>query len=128
MPTELDRLARAQYVQLTTFRKSGEPVPTPVWAVSDGRELFVWAERESWKVKRVRNNPRVEVTACDLRGKKTHGPTVSGNARLLGDVETDRVRKLLGGKYGITGFIAVVGSVIRGGKKRTIGIGITLDE
>ncbi|GAA5114621.1 PPOX class F420-dependent oxidoreductase [Haloechinothrix salitolerans] len=128
MPTALRRLADEKYVQLTTFRRDGTPVPTPIWAVADDGELFVWTERNSGKVKRLRNNPRVEVTACDLRGKRTHGESVSGTARLLDDAETDRVRKLLGRKYGVLGFLGVVGSILRGGKKRTIGVGITLDD
>ncbi|MQA63092.1 MAG: PPOX class F420-dependent oxidoreductase [Actinophytocola sp.] len=128
MTTELDRLAREKYFMLTTFRKSGEAVSTPLWAVRDGGELFVWSERDSGKVKRIRNNARVEVTACDLRGRQTHGATVAGFARLLDDAETDQVRKLIGRKYGVVGFVSVVGSILRGGKKRTIGVAITLDE
>ncbi|MPY98378.1 MAG: PPOX class F420-dependent oxidoreductase [Actinophytocola sp.] len=127
MPTALRRLADEKYVQLTTFRRDGTPMPTPIWAVADDGELFVWTERSSGKVKRLRNNPRVEVTACDTLGKRTHGDVVSGTARLLDDVETDRVRKLLGRKYGVLGFLAVTGSILRGGKKRTIGVAITLD-
>ncbi|MPY78890.1 MAG: PPOX class F420-dependent oxidoreductase [Actinophytocola sp.] len=126
MPTALRRLADEKYVQLTTFRRDGTPMPTPIWAVADDGELYIWTERDSGKVKRIRNNPRVEVTACDLRGARTHGETVSGTARLL-DAETDRVRKLLGRKYGVLGFLSVVGSILRGGKQRTIGVGITLD-
>ncbi|WP_034272991.1 PPOX class F420-dependent oxidoreductase [Haloechinothrix halophila] len=128
MSTALRRLADEKYVQLTTFRRNGTPVPTPIWAVADDGELFVWTERNSGKIKRIRNNPRVEVTACDLRGKRTHGEKVSGTARLLDDAETDRVRKLLGRKYGVLGFLGVVGSIVRGGKKRTIGVGITLED
>lgn len=128
MSTALRRLADEKYVQLITFRRNGTPVPTPIWAVADDGELFVWTERNSGKIKRIRNNPSVEVTACDLRGKRTHGEKASGTARLLDDAETDRVRKLLGRKYGVLGFLGVVGSILRGGKKRTIGVGITLED
>lgn len=128
MPTALERLADEKYVQLTTFRRDGRAVPTPIWAVAENGELYVWTPRDSGKVKRIRNNGRVEVTACDLRGSRTHGATASGTARLLDDAETDRVRKLIGRKYGVIGLLSVTGSILRGGKQRTVGVGITLDE
>ncbi|WP_116051562.1 PPOX class F420-dependent oxidoreductase [Amycolatopsis palatopharyngis] len=126
MSTELDRLASEQYVVLTTFRKTGEPVPTPIWAARSGDELVVWTERESGKVKRIRRDGRVELTACDIRGKKTHGETVTGQARVLDDAESEQVRRAIAGKYGIIGRITMFFSKLRGGKERTIGIAIKL--
>lgn len=128
MTTELERLAREQYVLLTTFRKSGEGVSTPIWAASTGSELVVWTPRDSGKVKRLRRDPRVQVAACDFRGSTTHGATVSGKARLLDDAETDRVRALIRDKYGIVGWLSVYGSILRGGRKRTVGVAISLDS
>lgn len=128
MSTELERLAREQYILLTTFRKNGEGVSTPIWLGADDGELVVWTPRDSWKVKRLRRDPRVEVTACDFSGKKTHGATVTGTGRLLDDEGSDRVRSLIRGKYGIMGWISVFGSILRGGKRRTIGVAIELDD
>lgn len=128
MTSELQRLGREQYVQLTTFRKSGKAVATPTWVVADDHELYIWSERDSGKVKRVRAGSRAEVTACDLRGAKTHGATVGGKPRLLDDKDSERVRQLIIKKYGVFGFLTIYGSILRGGRRRTIGIAITLDE
>ncbi|WP_455351692.1 PPOX class F420-dependent oxidoreductase [Streptomyces sp. SYSU K217416] len=94
----LDELGRGPYVSLTTFRRDGTPVATPVWAVSDGSELFIWTKTDSWKVKRIRNNSRVTVTPCDVRGRVPEGaPVLEGTARLLDD--TGGIRRLLARKY-----------------------------
>ncbi|MFD6968806.1 PPOX class F420-dependent oxidoreductase [Streptomyces sp. NPDC059979] len=96
----LEELGKARYVSLTTFRKDGTPVATPVWAVADGGELYVWTRSDSWKVKRIRNDGRVTVTACDVRGRVAEGARVwEGEARLLDEAGLGRVRKLLSRKY-----------------------------
>jgi uncharacterized protein len=79
-------------------------------------------------VKRIRRDGAVEVTACDLRGRTTHGPTVRGKARLLDDEDTERVRGMLRTKYGIVGTVSLLASALRGGKRRTIGVAITLEH
>ncbi|HEX7662619.1 MAG TPA: PPOX class F420-dependent oxidoreductase [Pseudonocardiaceae bacterium] len=65
MATELDRLAASRYVLLTTFRKDGRAVPTPVWAARDGQDLVIWTAANTGKIKRLRNNGTVEVSPCD---------------------------------------------------------------
>ncbi|MFF0219954.1 PPOX class F420-dependent oxidoreductase [Streptomyces vinaceus] len=96
----LDELNQGKYVSLTTFRKDGTPVATPVWAVADGGELYVWTRSDSWKVKRIRNNGRVAVSPCDVRGRVAEGAAVlEGEARLLGEAGLARVRKLMSRKY-----------------------------
>lgn len=97
---DLEELGRAKYVSLTTFRKDGTPVATPVWAVVDGGELYVWTRSNTWKVKRIRNNGRVTVAACDVRGRVPQGaPVREGEARLLDEAGLRRVRKLMVRKY-----------------------------
>ncbi|GAB3496858.1 PPOX class F420-dependent oxidoreductase [Amycolatopsis cihanbeyliensis] len=127
MGAELDRLAAEKYLVLTTFRKSGVAVPTPVWAARDGDELVVWSARKAGKVKRIRNSGRVELTACDARGKRTHGGTVPGTARLLDDEGSQRARDTIKRKYGLVGHVSMFFSELRG-KDRTIGIAVTLEE
>ncbi|MFE6905019.1 PPOX class F420-dependent oxidoreductase [Streptomyces erythrochromogenes] len=96
----LQELGSARYVSLTTFRKDGTPVATPVWAVADGGELYVWTRSDSWKVKRIRNDGRVTVAACDVRGRLAEGtPVIEGQARLLDEEGLRRVRKLMSRKY-----------------------------
>ena len=99
-PKVLDALTRARYVSLTTYRKDGTPVATPVWgAVDDGR-LYVWTETGSWKVKRLRRDPRAKVVPCDMRGRIAPGaPEATGTARLLDDAGREKVRRLMGRKY-----------------------------
>ena len=75
-------LGRSKYISLTTFRKNGTPVATPVWVVRDGDSLRVITGAESSKAKRVRNNPAVTVAPCDMRGK-AKGAAVAGTAVLL---------------------------------------------
>jgi PPOX class probable F420-dependent enzyme len=99
-PSTLDALTRARYISLTTYRKDGTPVATPVWHVVDDGLLYVWTEAGSWKVKRLRRNPRVSVVACDIRGRVAPGaPVAEGTARLLDAAGTEKVRRLLGRKY-----------------------------
>ena len=70
-------LPHSTYVSLTTFRRSGAPVPTPVWAAPDGESLVVWTRADSGKVKRLRHTPRVTVAPCDVRGR-VQGDAVDG--------------------------------------------------
>ena len=62
-------LAREKQISLTTFKRDGTPVSTPVWTVSDdGRRLLVWSAADTWKVKRIRRDPHVRVAGCDFHG------------------------------------------------------------
>jgi PPOX class probable F420-dependent enzyme len=127
MGSEFERLAAEKYLLLTTFRRDGTPVPTPVWAAGDGDELVLWSERKAGKVKRIRNSGHVEVQACDFRGRRTHGDVVPGHARLLDLDETEKARKKIARKYGITGQVTMFFSRLRGPKDRTVGIAIAPD-
>ncbi|MFD4276697.1 PPOX class F420-dependent oxidoreductase [Streptomyces cyaneofuscatus] len=96
----LQDFARSEYVSLTTFRRDGTPVATPVWAAAEGEVLYVWTRSDSWKVKRLRNNTDVVVTVCDVRGRIAEdAPKAEGTARLLDADDTRAVRKLLARKY-----------------------------
>jgi uncharacterized protein len=67
---------------IVTFRRSGQPVPTPVWAGMSGGTLYFRSEKRVGKIKRIRANPRVLVAPCDNRGKPL-GPAAEGRARVL---------------------------------------------
>jgi hypothetical protein len=87
--SEFSALADETYVSLTTFRKSGDAVATPVWIVADGDRLLVTTAPSSGKVKRLGHTARVELTACDMRGALTKGAeTVSATAVVRSDAET----------------------------------------
>jgi uncharacterized protein len=63
-----DALAGGRYVRLSTFRKSGAAVPTPVWFARLGENLYVVTGRNTGKAKRIRNNPGVTLAPSDFRG------------------------------------------------------------
>ncbi|MFE3830800.1 PPOX class F420-dependent oxidoreductase [Streptomyces sp. NPDC059092] len=125
--TTLDDLARSRYVSLTTYRKDGTGVATPVWHAVDGGELFVWTRSDSWKVKRIRANSPVVVTACDVRGRIAPGaPTAEGAARLLEGADLDRVLRLIGRKYTWQFWLVdVPARIARRGKRPHTGIAVT---
>ncbi|HVV08731.1 PPOX class F420-dependent oxidoreductase [Amycolatopsis sp.] len=127
MTAEVERLGAEKYVLLTTYRKDGTPVSTPLWLAVDGGELVVWTERKSGKVKRIRRDGKVQVQACDFRGTKTHGAVVPGQARLMDEAGTERARRLIERKYGIVGRVTMFFSRLRGPKDRTVGLAIALD-
>lgn len=124
--TTLDSLADATYVLLTTYRRDGRAVPTPVWAVRDGDALIVWTVAGSGKVKRIRRSGAVTVAPCTFRGRPL-GEAVAGRATLTGPVLHDRrIRSLMGRKYGLVGRLSMWGSRIRRGRDGTVGVRITL--
>lgn len=80
--TSLDALGAGKYLLITTYRKNGTTVPTPVWVVRDGDALGIWTVADSWKVKRIRNRADVLVGPCDVRGNPT-GDSVPARAEIL---------------------------------------------
>lgn len=124
MTSEFARVSAAKYVLLTTFRKDGTPVATPLWAAADGDRLLMWTVTDSYKVKRIRRNPDVTITACDVRGKP-NGEPVAARAVILDATETDHARDAIARKYGILGWITMKGSLLRRGKTGTIGLAVT---
>ena len=98
--TLADEIVRSRYVSLTTYRKNGTPVATPIWHVPHGDELWMVTEAGSGKVKRIRNNPQVRVAPCSLRGTVApDAPSATGTARLLDGDGTALARKLLARRY-----------------------------
>src|SRR5262249_51609372 len=95
---KVSALADARYIRLTTYKRDGTPVATPVWVVSDdGNRLLVWTGSDTWKAKRLRSDPRVLVAASDARGNPK-GEPVTGIARFVDEGEL--VTRLLREKYG----------------------------
>jgi PPOX class probable F420-dependent enzyme len=97
---DLDRLSAGKYLSLTTFRRDGSAVATPVWVTRDGDHLYVITSATSGKVKRLRNNASVQLAPCDVRGRES-GPQAAGTARLLDDAGTRRVSAMVDQKYGL---------------------------
>jgi uncharacterized protein len=100
MPT-FDILGNRQYMALTTFRKSGAAVKTPVWFARDGDRLIVYTDPTSGKIKRIRNNPRVTVTPCTFNGKLLSDEVAEGQARILPESEWEAASAQMVKKYGL---------------------------
>ncbi len=108
--------ADQKYLNLETFRKSGEGMKTPVWFVQDGDILYVRTVANSGKVKRIRNNAQVNIAPCKVDGALL-GEWVPALARELKDEETDRkVNNLLDKKYGLVKKMFGLVSALQGRK------------
>ena len=92
--------ARQRTVLLTTFRRDGTPVKTPVSIAVDGDRAFIRTWDSSGKAKRIRNNSDVTIAPCTASGRPT-GPPVPAKARILTGQESARAGRLLAGKYPI---------------------------
>ena len=119
-PTFAD-LAKAQYLLLTTFTKDGRPKPVPIWAAADGDRLLVITEGKSWKVKRIRNTPRVTLATCTMRGRPT-SEAVEGTAAILDKSQTGAVYDAIGSRYGVIGKVFNFFSKRRGGMENNVGL------
>jgi uncharacterized protein len=87
-----------KYISLTTVRKNGTKVATPVWFGEDGNRLYVMTRGTMGKVKRIRNNPLVEVAPCTIRGNVT-GDKLFAHARILPPEEQAHARQAINRKY-----------------------------
>jgi PPOX class probable F420-dependent enzyme len=119
-PTFAD-LAKAQYILLTTFTKDGRPKPVPIWAAADGDRFLVITEGKSWKVKRIRNTPRVTLAICDMRGR-AKSEAVEGTAAVLDKSQTGAVYDAIGKRYRIVGKVFNLFSKLRGGMEKNVGL------
>jgi PPOX class probable F420-dependent enzyme len=90
-------LADERYVSLTTFKRDGTPISTPVWVAGDERRLLVLTGADSWKVKRVRRDHHVRVAPCSGFGK-VRGEAIDAQAEIVED--TALVEELEERKYG----------------------------
>ena len=96
----LEPLVHQKYVLLTTYRRDGTPVGTPVNIAVEGDRAFVRTWDTAWKVKRIRNNSEVEVAPSTLRGKPT-GPAVRAHARILDGDESAYAGRAIARKHRI---------------------------
>jgi len=125
MPTSTTlALGASDFIQLTTFRRTGEGVPTPVWVVPDGDTLAVFTPAGTGKLKRIRHTPRVTVAECSRRGRVDDDVVpVEAHATATADpAEVDRVTRLLAGKYGLQFKIAMLAERVfaRGERRREV--------
>ena len=89
---------QGKYLSLTSYRRDGSEVPTPVWFVEDGGRLLVQTDLKSGKVKRIRANPEVSVAPCNGRGR-LRGASVKGHAEVLDAGQAPGIETLIRRKY-----------------------------
>ena len=100
-------------VRLTTFRRDGTPVSTPVNVAVDGHRVYFRTYEEAGKFKRLRNNPKVEVAPSTFRGRAT-GPAIPATVRLLSGEDDARASRLIDAKHRIfQGFLVRTGHRFR---------------
>ena len=87
-----------KYLSLTTYRRDGSPVSTPVWFVEDEGRIYVTTAADSYKARRLRNNPSAKVAPCTARGV-VKGDAVPVHVEFLRDVDRARVDRLMAAKY-----------------------------
>jgi PPOX class probable F420-dependent enzyme len=124
MPVTFAEVAKSEYILLTTFTKDGRPKPTAIWAAPQGDRLIAITQEGSWKVKRIRNTPRVTIAECD-RGGKPKGEAVEAVAAVLDKSANGATYDALGKRYGLIGKTFNVVSKLRGGMTKNVTIELT---
>jgi uncharacterized protein len=114
-------VAKSEYILLTTFTKDGRPKPTAIWAAPSAGGLVAITQGQSWKVKRIRNTPRVTIASCDRSGKPT-GDAVEATAAVLDTSANGATYDAIGKRYGLIGKTFNVFSKLRGGMTKNVTI------
>lgn len=114
-------VVNAKYISLTTFTKDGRPKPTAIWVVPEGDAALVITEKNAWKVKRIRNTPRVTVAVCDVRGNPK-GDAVEAVAEILPKTANGDTYDAIGKRYGLMGKTFNLFSKLRGGMQNNVSI------
>ncbi len=99
---DLEALFPGRYLSVTSFKRDGTAVATPVWFVSDGQRLFAFTDLHSAKVRRVRRNPQVLVASCRVNGKLRREPVAARAEVLTATPELERVQRLLLERYKVS--------------------------
>jgi PPOX class probable F420-dependent enzyme len=128
MPDAIGQFATAKYFSLETFRKTGVGVRTPVWFAEDATQrpltvFYVYTLPDSGKVKRIRNNSKVRIAPCTMRGE-LRGAWVDARARLCEGAEVQKGQELLNQKYGLMKRLGDFFSRLRGRTQSVLAIEI----
>jgi PPOX class probable F420-dependent enzyme len=125
---DLEALFRGRYLSVTSFKRDGTGVATPVWFVSDGRRLFALTDLHSPKIRRIRRNPHVLIASCRADGKLRSEPVPARAEVLTAAPKLERVQKLLIERYKLSYRIVMliyrVGRRLRG--QRSVADGAAL--
>jgi uncharacterized protein len=112
---DLEALFPGRYISVMSFKRDGTGVATPVWFVSDGSRLLALTDLHSWKVRRIRRDPRVLVAPCRPAGKLLAEPVPARVELLTGIPDLERVQRLLRDRYKVS--YRLVGLIYRLGRR-----------
>lgn len=99
---DLEALFPGKYLSVTSFKRDGTGIATPVWFVSDGERLLAFTDLHSMKVRRMRRNPHVLVAPCRVNGKLRRDPLPARVEVLTATADLERVRTLLTERYKVS--------------------------
>ncbi|WUR85728.1 PPOX class F420-dependent oxidoreductase [Streptomyces phaeochromogenes] len=121
----LDRIGKGKHVSLTTFRRNGQPVPTPVGSLVHDGTLYALTPPDTGKAKRIRGNPQVTIAPCDMKGTvPADAPTVAATARLLDPAETARVQEMMKRRFLMYRLVHLIDRIARR-ERRLVAIAIS---
>ncbi len=118
-----EEIREEKYVSLETYKKNNQAVRTPVWFITKDNSIIIVTREHTGKIKRLRNNQRVKLAVCSMKGKVS-GPWMSGTAKILDKDKTAELVKLRGRKYG---FLAKIASVFSGTKGDFVAISVKVN-
>jgi uncharacterized protein len=99
---DLQALLPGRYLSVTSFKRDGTGVATPLWFVSDGGRLFALTDAHSAKVARIRRNPQVLIAPCRVSGKLRGEPVPAHAEVLTATADLERVQQLLIARYKVS--------------------------
>lgn len=101
---------KSMCMNIRSFRKDGTPVDTPLWVVPIDEHYACYTDDRSFKYKRLRRNPEVEIAVCDVWGRRST-PFYAAHCQIVEDItRRNRVFDLLRTKYGIHWWLSLWGS------------------
>lgn len=130
MPDAVAQFDTTKYLSLETFRKTGAGVRTPVWFARDPAStdsvtrFYLYTLPDSGKCKRIRNNPKVRIAPCNMRGD-VRGAWVDASARICSGDEVAKGQSLLNQRYGLMKRIGDFFSRMRGRVQAILAIEIS---
>lgn len=119
----LSEIKPQKYISIETYRKDGTPVQTPVWFVVKNEQLYIVTRDKTGKIKRIRNNQKVKIATCTIKGKIT-GQWIQGSAKILTDSETQEAVDWRDKKYG---FIAKIAKFLSKSKGNLLAFSVKVD-
>jgi PPOX class probable F420-dependent enzyme len=118
-----DQIKSEKYISLETYRKNNQAVRTPVWFVIKNDLIIIVTRDQTGKIKRLRNNQKVKIATCSIKGK-TSMSMIPGTAQILTEDETAKAVRLRDKKYGI---FSKVAKFLTKGKGNLVAVSVKID-